>query len=99
MGSSVSGVGVLDKSLLVIDALEDAKAGDRIWIEPWSHDVLIYYKMHGLLRSDVKILINVSGVQSVLGPDAPQQVAEPSVGIVSNDRPEIGAHDIASGGP
>ena len=31
--------------------------------------------------------------------DAPQQVAEPSVGIVSNDRPEIGAHDIASGGP
>lgn len=31
--------------------------------------------------------------------DAPRQVAEPSVGVVSDDRPEVGAHDIASGGP
>jgi 4-amino-4-deoxy-L-arabinose transferase-like glycosyltransferase len=53
---------------------EHAKPGDRIWVSPWSHDVLIYYQMHGLLRSDVKILINVSGVQSVFGPDAPQPV-------------------------
>jgi hypothetical protein len=51
-----------------------AKPGDRIWVEPWSHDVLIYYQMHGQLRPDVKILIDVPGIGSVFGPDAPQPV-------------------------
>jgi hypothetical protein len=49
-----------------------AKPGDRIWVEPWSYDVMIYYQMHGQLRSDVKILQNTVGSQSLFGTDAPQ---------------------------
>jgi hypothetical protein len=34
---------------------EHAKPGDTIWVDPWSHNVMIYYQVHGPLRSDVKI--------------------------------------------
>ena len=35
---------------------EHADAGDNIWAEAWSHDVLIYYKLHGQLRDDLNIV-------------------------------------------
>ena len=50
-----------------------AKSGDRIWVEPWSYDVLIYYQMHGQLRKDVSILNN-DPAQSIFGPGAPQPI-------------------------
>jgi 4-amino-4-deoxy-L-arabinose transferase-like glycosyltransferase len=34
---------------------EHAKPGDTIWVDPWSHNVMVYYQVHGWLRSDVKI--------------------------------------------
>jgi hypothetical protein len=34
---------------------EHAKPGDTIWVDPWSHNVMIYYQVHGRLRPDVKI--------------------------------------------
>ncbi|MBN1439378.1 MAG: glycosyltransferase family 39 protein [Anaerolineales bacterium] len=34
---------------------EHAQPGDTIWVDPWSHNVMIYYQVHGWLRSDVKI--------------------------------------------
>ncbi len=34
---------------------EHAKPGDTIWVDPWSHNVFIYYQVHGRLRSDIKI--------------------------------------------
>jgi hypothetical protein len=34
---------------------EHAKPGDMIWVDPWSHNVMIYYQVHGRLRPDVKI--------------------------------------------
>jgi len=49
---------------------DQAQAGDRIWADPWSHDVLIYYQMAGLLRDDLVIIAEVD-VESVFGPDAP----------------------------
>jgi hypothetical protein len=51
-----------------------AQPGDRIWIEPWSYDVMIYYQLHGRLRSDVKILNNAPRSQSIFGPGAPQPI-------------------------
>lgn len=54
---------------------EHAQPGDRIWAEPWSHDVLIYYQTRGLLRSDLRILAPYPGLVSILGPDAPHPVA------------------------
>lgn len=51
-----------------------AQPGDRIWVEPWSYDVMIYYQMHGQLRPDVKILNNGWGAQSIFGAGAPQPV-------------------------
>jgi len=47
-----------------------AQPGDRIWVEPWSYDVLVYYQMHGQLRKDVFIL-NDSPTQSIFGRGAP----------------------------
>lgn len=35
---------------------EHANPGDNIWAEAWSHDVLIYYQLHGQLREDLKIV-------------------------------------------
>jgi hypothetical protein len=34
---------------------EHAKPGDTIWVDPWSHNVMIYYQVHGWLRPDAKI--------------------------------------------
>jgi hypothetical protein len=34
---------------------EHAKPGDMIWVDPWSHNVMIYYQVHGRLRPDLKI--------------------------------------------
>jgi len=34
---------------------ENAEQGDTIWVEPWSHDVLVYYQLTGGLRPDIKI--------------------------------------------
>ncbi len=32
-----------------------ARPGDVIWVDPWAHNVMIYYQVHGRLRSDVKV--------------------------------------------
>jgi hypothetical protein len=55
---------------------EQAKPGDRIWADPWSHDVLIYYQTQGYLRDDVLIMAPVD-VPSILGPNAPRPVTSP----------------------
>ena len=34
---------------------EHAQPGDTIWVDPWSHNVMIYYQLHGRLRDDVEI--------------------------------------------
>jgi len=49
---------------------EQAKPKDRVWTDPWSHDVLIYYQTQGYLRDDLVILAPFT-TPSVLGPDAP----------------------------
>lgn len=55
---------------------EQAQYGDSIWADPWSHDVLIYYQMGGIIREDLKILAPYS-TQSILGPNAPQPHIKP----------------------
>lgn len=55
---------------------EQAKPKDRIWADPWSHDVLIYYQTQGLLRDDLVILAPMD-VPSVLGPEAPSPIFLP----------------------
>ncbi len=52
-----------------------AEPGDRIWVEPWSYDILIYYQTIGKLRSDVRIL-NEYPADSVFRP----YVTSPVVG-------------------
>ena len=32
---------------------ENAEAGDIVWVDPWSHNVMIYYQLHGQLRDDI----------------------------------------------
>jgi 4-amino-4-deoxy-L-arabinose transferase-like glycosyltransferase len=32
-----------------------ARPGDVIWVEDWSHDVLLYYRLHGQLGRDLEI--------------------------------------------
>jgi 4-amino-4-deoxy-L-arabinose transferase-like glycosyltransferase len=49
---------------------EQAKPNERIWVDPWSHDVLIYYQTQGYLRKDLAILVPFD-TPSVLGSDAP----------------------------
>lgn len=53
---------------------EQAQPGDLVWVDPWSHDVMIYYQTHGYLRDDIFILAPAS-VPSVLGADAPMPVS------------------------
>jgi hypothetical protein len=53
---------------------EHAGRGDRIWAEPWSYDVLIYYQTQGMLRPDLKILAPYPGIPSILGPQVPGPV-------------------------
>jgi 4-amino-4-deoxy-L-arabinose transferase-like glycosyltransferase len=55
-------------ALPIINA--QAKPNDKVWVDPWSYDVLIYYQTQGLLRKDLTILAPVD-IASVLGPDAP----------------------------
>jgi 4-amino-4-deoxy-L-arabinose transferase-like glycosyltransferase len=55
---------------------EHAQPKDRIWSDPWSHDVLIYYQTQGLLRDDLLILAPAS-VESILGLDAPSPLVMP----------------------
>jgi len=53
---------------------EQAQPGDLIWVDPWSHDVMIYYQVHGYLRDDIFIMAPMR-VPSVLGADAPMPVS------------------------
>jgi hypothetical protein len=46
---------------------ENAESGDIIWVQPWSHDVLVYYQRMGVLRSDIKIAAE-EYANSVFGP-------------------------------
>jgi len=55
---------------------ERAELGDTVWVDPWSHNVLIYYQMQGRLRDDLVILAPQE-VPSVFGLDAPQPRAYP----------------------
>ncbi len=55
---------------------EKAEPKDRIWVDPWSHDVLIYYQTEGLLRDDVLILAPFP-TPSILGIDAPSPLIMP----------------------
>ncbi len=55
---------------------EQAEKGDKIWADPWSHDVLIYYQTQGRLREDL-VILSPANVVSILGPDAPQPVMKP----------------------
>ncbi len=55
---------------------EEAQPGDRVWADPWSHDVLIYYQTQGALRDDL-VIVAPEDVASILGPLAPQGVHIP----------------------
>lgn len=46
-----------------------AKADDTVWVEPWSHDVMIYYQLHGMLTTDLHIY-TTPGSDSVFGSQA-----------------------------
>jgi hypothetical protein len=55
----------------VLDYLnENAEMGDAVWVDPWSHDVMIYYQLHGKLRNDVWISVPLGG-RSLLDRRAP----------------------------
>jgi hypothetical protein len=62
---------------------ERAPRGALIWIEEWSHDVLLYYQKIGRLRSDLRITSG-NGAQSVFGSAVTKPINEP-----------IGVADIA----
>ncbi len=34
---------------------ENAEAGDSVWTDPWSQDIMVYYQLQGRLRDDVWI--------------------------------------------
>ena len=57
----------------------NAKPGDSVWVEPSTYDVLIYYQLHGILRSDVSIALPAGyGSESVFGADLSFPSAEVS---------------------
>ncbi len=59
---------------LALPILNDqAQPNDKVWADPWSHDVLIYYQTQGLLRDDL-IIVAPENVASILGPTAPSGV-------------------------
>jgi 4-amino-4-deoxy-L-arabinose transferase-like glycosyltransferase len=61
----------------VLDAINgNASPGDVIWADPWSHDVLMYYQLHGRLRNDVRVW-TVMETGSILGPDSSSFVTSP----------------------
>lgn len=35
-----------------------AKPGDVVWVEPWTHEILLYYQSQGKLRSDLRIALH-----------------------------------------
>jgi hypothetical protein len=45
----------------------NAEAGDTVWVDPWSHDVMVYYQMHGRLRDDVYISVPPYGTSILDG--------------------------------
>jgi 4-amino-4-deoxy-L-arabinose transferase-like glycosyltransferase len=47
---------------------ENATAGDVVWVDPWSHDVMVYYQLHGQLRGDLQIAAPFA-VPSILDDD------------------------------
>jgi hypothetical protein len=49
---------------------KNAQMGDVVWIDPWSHDVMVYYQLHGQLRADVWIATPPGG-RSLLDTRAP----------------------------
>jgi 4-amino-4-deoxy-L-arabinose transferase-like glycosyltransferase len=54
-----------DEALTYIN--ENAEPGDILWVQPWSHDVLVYYQLTEKLRPDLKIAGEPSA-SSVFGP-------------------------------
>jgi 4-amino-4-deoxy-L-arabinose transferase-like glycosyltransferase len=46
---------------------ENADQGDIIWVQPWSHDVMVYYQLEGKLRPDLKIAAE-QYASSIFGP-------------------------------
>jgi cell division protein FtsI/penicillin-binding protein 2 len=65
--------------------------------EPVGHGYRIQLSSNELFRRVAMDTIDVLDLPP-LPADAPRQVEEPSVGIPSNDRPEIGANDAAEAG-
>jgi 4-amino-4-deoxy-L-arabinose transferase-like glycosyltransferase len=55
---------------------EQAKPKAKVWADPWSHDVLIYYQTQGSLRQDL-IIAGFTSAPSILGPDVPGVRAVP----------------------
>jgi 4-amino-4-deoxy-L-arabinose transferase-like glycosyltransferase len=47
----------------------NAEAGDSVWTDPWSHDVMVYYQLQGRLRDDVDIATPPYAT-SILTPEA-----------------------------
>jgi hypothetical protein len=52
-----------------------ARPGDIIWTDPWSHNVMIYYQLHGRLRSDVKIAFTPYAPPSLFAEAGPPTTA------------------------
>jgi hypothetical protein len=41
----------------VLDYLNaNTEARDTVWVDRWSHDVMVYYQLHGRLRDDVRLM-------------------------------------------
>ncbi len=55
-----------------------AEPGDKIWADPWSHDVLIYYQTQGLLREDL-VVTSPYPTQTLLYNGAPNPKSVPMV--------------------
>jgi hypothetical protein len=55
---------------------EQAPRGGLIWIEEWSHDVLLYYQKIGRLRSDLRVTSG-EGARSVFGAAVAQPIHAP----------------------
>jgi 4-amino-4-deoxy-L-arabinose transferase-like glycosyltransferase len=55
---------------------EKAEPGDLVWVDPWSHNVMLYYQMLGRLRDDLVFLAPMD-VPSVLGEDGPRGQVHP----------------------
>jgi 4-amino-4-deoxy-L-arabinose transferase-like glycosyltransferase len=56
---------------------ENAGPGDMVWVDPWSHNVMIYYQVHGLLRDDIQIAFPPFSPPSFFSEYGPQTFADP----------------------